>query len=416
MELTRIRLTDLELNRGQVEGLPSNPREWTRGDLDKLKKSIEETPELLEARGLIVWPHNGKYVIMGGNMRFSALREMNAKDAPCYVLPEDMPLDKLREIVIKDNGAFGAWDMDMLANEWDDLPLGEWGVPAWSTEDVELESVSAKDVQEDDFDEEKDHIEVRCKRGDVWQLGDHRLMCGDSVDLEDVKRLMGGVEADMVFTDPPYGVSYTEKNEFLNSLGEGHRLTKAIENDSKPPQEMYDFWVQAFKNIYAVTKERMAYYITAPQGGDLLLLLLQAVRDSGFMLKHQLIWNKNNHVLGRCDYNYKHEPIIYGWKIGGTHSFVGGSKFKTSVWDIDKPLKNDLHPTMKPIELVAATLQDNSQEGMVVLDLFGGSGTTLIAAEETNRKAYLMEYDEHYCDVIIARWEKFTGKQATKIN
>ena len=192
MELTRIRLTDLELNRGQVEGLPSNPREWTRGDLDKLKKSIEETPELLEARGLIVWPHNGKYVIMGGNMRFSALREMNAVDAPCYVLPEDMPLDKLREIVIKDNGAFGAWDMDMLANEWDDLPLGEWGVPAWSTEDVELESVSAKDVQEDDFDEEKDHIEVRCKRGDVWQLGDHRLMCGDSVDLEDVKRLMGG--------------------------------------------------------------------------------------------------------------------------------------------------------------------------------------------------------------------------------
>lgn len=128
MEQTRIRLTDLEINRGQIEGLPSNPREWTRADLDRLKKSIEETPELLEARGLIVWPHEGKYVIMGGNMRFSALREMNAKDAPCYVLPEDTSLDKLREIVIKDNGAFGSWDMDMLANEWDDLPLTDWGV------------------------------------------------------------------------------------------------------------------------------------------------------------------------------------------------------------------------------------------------------------------------------------------------
>ncbi len=128
MEVTRIRLTDLEINRGQVEGLPSNPREWTRADLDRLVKSIKETPELLEARGLIVWPHNGKYVIMGGNMRFSALREMGAVDAPCYVLPEDMPLDKLREIVIKDNGSFGAWDMDMLANEWDDLPLLDWGV------------------------------------------------------------------------------------------------------------------------------------------------------------------------------------------------------------------------------------------------------------------------------------------------
>lgn len=133
----RIRLTDLELNRGQIEGLPSNPREWSRGDLDKLKKSIEETPELLEARGLIVWPHEGKYVIMCGNMRFSALREMNAKDAPCYVLPEDTPLDKLKEIVIKDNGAFGAWDMDMLANEWDDLPLTDWGVPAWENKEDE---------------------------------------------------------------------------------------------------------------------------------------------------------------------------------------------------------------------------------------------------------------------------------------
>ena len=142
MEIMRIRLTDLELNRGQIEGLPSNPREWSRGDLDKLKKSIEETPELLEARGLIVWPHEGKYVIMGGNMRFSALREMNAKDAPCYVLPEDTPLDKLKEIVIKDNGAFGAWDMDMLANEWDDLPLTDWGVPAWETHDVNLEDLS----------------------------------------------------------------------------------------------------------------------------------------------------------------------------------------------------------------------------------------------------------------------------------
>lgn len=192
MEIIKIRLTDLEQNKGQVAGLPSNPRQWGRGELDNLVKSIRETPELLEARGLIVWPYGGKYIILGGNMRFSALREMNAVDAPCYVLPEDTPMEKLREIVIKDNGAFGSWDYDMLANEWDDLPLNDWGVPAWSTEDIELESVSAKEVQEDDFDEEKDHIEVRCKKGDVWQLGEHRLMCGDSVSLEDVKKLMGG--------------------------------------------------------------------------------------------------------------------------------------------------------------------------------------------------------------------------------
>ncbi len=132
MEIKRIRLTDLELNRGQVEGLPSNPRQWGKGELANLVKSIRETPELLEARGLIVWPYAGRYVILGGNMRFSALREMNAVDAPCMVMPEDTPMEKLREIVIKDNGAFGSWDYDMLANEWDDLPLSDWGLPAWA--------------------------------------------------------------------------------------------------------------------------------------------------------------------------------------------------------------------------------------------------------------------------------------------
>ena len=141
MEIKRLRLTDLEINRGQVPGLPSNPREWSRTDLDKLIKSIKDTPELLEARGPIVWPYEGKYIILGGNMRFSALREMNAVDAPCIVMPEDTPTEKLREIVIKDNGQFGAWDYDMLANEWDDLPLCEMGVPAWGTE-VDPEEVS----------------------------------------------------------------------------------------------------------------------------------------------------------------------------------------------------------------------------------------------------------------------------------
>ena len=143
MEIMRIRLTDLEMNRGQVAGLPSNPRQWGKKELQDLVQSIKDTPELLEARGLIVWPHDGKYVIMSGNMRFSALREMNAVDAPCYVLPADTDMEKLREIVIKDNGAFGSWDYDMLANEWDDLPLSDWGVPAWDTTTVDEEALEA---------------------------------------------------------------------------------------------------------------------------------------------------------------------------------------------------------------------------------------------------------------------------------
>lgn len=161
MEIKRIRLTDLEQNKGQVKGLPSNPREWTRGDLDKLISNIKQTPELLEMRGLIVYPYQGKYIILGGNMRFSALREMNEPDAPCMVVPEDTPIEKLREITILDNGSFGSWDYDMLANEWDDLPLPEWGVPAWDTEN--LEEIKQKDKKDlSDEIESSFRIEIQC--------------------------------------------------------------------------------------------------------------------------------------------------------------------------------------------------------------------------------------------------------------
>ena len=163
MEIKRIRLTDLEQNKGQVAGLPSNPREWSRTDLDHLITSIKETPELLEARGLIVYPYKGKYIILGGNMRFSALREMNEVDAPCYVMPEDTPIEKLREIIIKDNGAFGSWDYDMLANEWDDQPLKEWGVDVqWGNVEIE-ETSSANDKQDLSNDIETSfRVEIIC--------------------------------------------------------------------------------------------------------------------------------------------------------------------------------------------------------------------------------------------------------------
>lgn len=227
---------------------------------------------------------------------------------------------------------------------------------------------------------------------------------------------MAGSLADLVFTDPPYGVSYVDKNKFLNSIDKPICVVNAIEGDDQEPEDMHDFWVAAFKNLYRCTKERMSYYITAPQGGDLLLLLLQAVRESGFALKHQLIWNKNNHVLGRCDYNYKHEPIIYGWKIGKTHKFVGGGSMLTSVWDVPKPLRSDLHPTMKPIRLIENAVLNSSEPGEIVLDLFGGSGSTLIACEQLKRVCYMMEIDPHYCDVIIDRWETLTGEKAVLVS
>ena len=403
----------LEVNKGQIDGLPKNPRFIRDERFAALVKSIKDAPEMLHLRELLVVKHGKKYVTIGGNMRLRACQELGYTEVPCKVLAEDTPTAKLREYAIKDNNGFGQDDWDILANEWDAGELQDWGMELPT--DWDLDGGEHTEAVEDDFDEES-VTESVCKRGEVWKLGEHRLMCGDSTSEEDFAKLMGEERADMVFTDPPYGVSYAEKNEFLNALGTGHRLTKRIENDDKQPEDMYAFWVDAFTKLHEFSKEQMAYYITAPQGGDLLLLLLlQAIRDAGFMLKHQLVWNKNNHVLGRCDYNYKHEPVIYGWKIGGTHNFYGGGDFKTSVWDIAKPLQSKLHPTMKPVELVANCIKDTTKEGDIVLDAFGGSGTTIIAAEQLNRKCRMMELDPHYCDVIIARWEQLTGLKAERI-
>ena len=396
-EATRIELLPIS----EILPYAKNPR--------KNEKSVKFVKESIRQFGfkvpIII---DSKREIVCGHTRLLAAKSLGLSEVPCIVA-DDLTDEQIKAFRLADNkvGEFSDWDLDLLNNELSEIAeidMGDFG--------FDLSEVEEKEVVEDEVPEEAEPV---CNKGEVWRLGEHRLMCGDSTSVDDVTKLMEGELADVVFTDPPYGVSYADKNEFLNSLGTGHRLTKRIENDSHKPEEMYGFWCKAFKNLYGFSKDCMAYYVTAPQGGDLLLLLLQSLRDSGFMLKHQLIWNKNNHVLGRCDYNYKHEPIIYGWKIDKTHHFYGKSKFKTSVWDIPKPLKSDLHPTMKPVELVTACLLDASEKGQVVLDLFGGSGTTLIAAEETERHARLMEFDPHYCDVIIARWEKLTGKKAEKI-
>lgn len=191
MEARKIKLTDLEMNIGQIPGVPANPRQWTKDEMERLKKSIGETPELLEARGAIVYPHGGRYIVLGGNMRLSAVQALGWKEMPCIVMPADMPAEKLKEIVVKDNGSFGEWDMDALANEWDDLPLSDWGADVhW--EDTAVAAGFQRTADEDDFDEGVDEIETKCRLGELWELGAHRLMCGDSTDTEVLEKLMGG--------------------------------------------------------------------------------------------------------------------------------------------------------------------------------------------------------------------------------
>lgn len=218
----------------------------------------------------------------------------------------------------------------------------------------------------------------------------------------------------MVFTDPPYGVSIGSKNKTLNEFQKSGRVIENIENDTLRPDKLYEILVSAMRNVKKHCKENALYYVTAPQGGELGLMMMM-MKDAGLPVRHNLIWRKNSPTfsLGRLDYDYQHEPIMYTWIKN--HNNRRNGKFRSTIWDFDKPRKCDLHPTMKPVELVVNCILDGSDENGIILDAFGGSGTTIIAAEQTNRKCFMMEIDPHYCDVIIDRWEQFTGKKAKKI-
>lgn len=224
---------------------------------------------------------------------------------------------------------------------------------------------------------------------------------------------MDGELADMVFTDPPYGVAIGDKNKALNNVQKAERCTQNIENDTLSADELYPLLVSAMTNCRENCKDEAIYFVTSPQGGDLGLMMM--MKDAGLPVRHMLIWEKNSATfsLGRLDYDYQHEPIFYTWTK--KHKNHRKGEFRTTIWKYDKPRKCDLHPTMKPVALVENCLKDGTIKGDIVLDVFGGSGTTIIACERQDRCARLMEIDPHYCDVIIARWEKMTGEKAIKI-
>ena len=247
--------------------------------------------------------------------------------------------------------------------------------------------------------------------GDVWQLGAHRLICGDSTLPETYEKLMGGGKADLLLTDPPYGVSYGNKNKFLNAISRGNHIQTPIIGDQDKPEKMKELWVKAMRLAFENTSDGSAYYSTGPQGGEL-LLLLQAFIESGWGIKHMLIWIKNNIVLGRSDYNYQHEPILYGWK--GTHKFYGRSG-ESSVWRMDKSHASKMHPTQKPVELAERAMLNSSREGEIVLDCFAGSGFSLIAAHKLKRIWRGIELEPSYCDVVAQRFEHYAGIKAERI-
>lgn len=406
-------MSQIAVNNGQIDGVRANPRQIKGEKFDRLKASIERNPEMLSLRELLVYEHGGKYIVIGGNMRYRACKELGYTQMPCKIIPPQATAEQLNAYIILDNSGFGDWDWDALANEWDSQQLTDWGVdvPNWDDEASEEEQPR----EDDDFDEEKDSIECRVKKGEIWQLGKHRLMCGDSSNKEDVEKLMDGELADMVFTDPPYGVAIGDKNKALNSVQKAVRCTQNIENDTLSADELYPLLVSAMTNCRENCKDEAIYFVTSPQGGDLGLMMMMMMKDAGLPVRHMLIWEKNcaTFSLGRLDYDYQHEPIFYTWTK--KHKNHRKGEFRTTIWKYDKPRKCDLHPTMKPVALVENCLKDGTIKGDIVLDVFGGSGTTIIACERQDRCARLMEIDPHYCDVIIARWEKMTGEKAIKI-
>ena len=353
--------------------------------------STTETAAAIGMEDVIVVPTDGKKLVV--------------------VQRTDLSLDSPegRELALADNmTALKGIDLDLAKVQ---ETLGDDLAKAWGMEIPEVH----KQAQEDDFDPDKP-VETVCKKGDIWKLGNHRLMCGDSTDAASVALLMDGEKADMCFTDPPYGVSIGDKNKTLNALNGLHGIERNIENDTLPSEELYKVLVAAMTNIRENCKDDASYYVTAPQGGDLGMMMMMMMMHAGLKVRHVLMWLKNapTFSLGRLDYDYQHEPIFYTWTK--THHNYRAGKFRTSVWTFDKPRKCDLHPTMKPVGLVSNCMLDTTKEGDNIIDLFGGSGTTLIASEQINGKCYMMELDPHYCDVIIARWEKLTGNKAERIS
>ena len=325
---------------------------------------------------------------------------------------DELTDEDIRELRIVDNqtNAETGMDWDALEAELEDLSFDGFDFDFGFDFDDEEEPA---EIVEDEVPEE---VETRCKLGDVWRLGNHRLICGDSTDSAVIDRLMDGVKADMVFTDPPYNVAVGSKNKILNEQDGGCRNETEIAGDKGMTDAEIgeQLWKPAFQNMADHAKDDCSIYVTMPQGGTHMMMMMMA--DACWQVKHELMWLKNQPTfsMGRLDYDYKHEPIMYGWKK--THNFYGKGKFTKSVWEIDKPRESKLHPTMKPVELIANALENSTKENDCVLDVFGGSGSTLIACEQLNRNCYMAELDPVYCDVIIERWENFTGRKAELIS
>lgn len=379
--------------------------------------------------------------IIAGHTRYKAAKRLGIETVP-VVYANDLTPEQVNAYRLADNKVAEAatWDASKLAEELDGLigiDMEQFGFDEFDYEDEEV------GVEEDGYDDEVE--EPVCKKGDVWVLGDHRLMCGDSTSHDDVAKLMNGEEADMLLTDPPYNVALGQQMSQIEAKQLNRRTDGlVIENDCFDNQDEFEeFLRKAFSNAERSMRKGASFYIWHAHNWS--EPFFAAARKTGLTVRQCLVWNKNTFAMGRQDYQWKHEPCLYGWKDGAAHYFVDdrtqitvfedqkpdikhmkkdemarlleeifADKASTTVINEDKPSRSEDHPTMKPLKLMGRQIANSSKKGWIVLDLFGGSGSTMMACEQLGRSCYTMELDPHYCDVIIDRWKKLTGMEARR--
>lgn len=384
MEITKRRLAD-------IVPYAANAKKRDKRQINNVAESIKQygfvQPIVIDRDGVIVI----------GHCRAMAAKKLGMEEVPC-VCVDDLTPEQVNALRLVDNKSNESdWDFDLLADELPGLDLSafdfDWGLPEDTTDEV----------TEDEAPEVDEESEPITKLGDIWQLGRHRLMCGDSTSVECVQKLMGGAQADLLLTDPPYGVDYTGKTK--DAL--------KIENDAKSDDEFIAFLQAAFEAANSVMKPGAVFYIW--HADSKAYVFRMACQMTGWEVRQVLIWVKNAMVMGRQDYQWKHEPCLYGWKAGAGHLWASDRK-QTTVLEFDRPTANKEHPTMKPVALFDYQIKNNTKGVDIVLDLFAGSGTTVAACEQNGRNAYVMEFDPKYCDVIVKRWENLTGKKAVLLH
>ncbi len=368
----------------------NNARTHSPEQINKLRASLREfgfvSPAIIDKN----------FNILVGHGRISAAKAEGYKEVPCVFVEHMTDAQKKAYILADNRTALDAgWDEELLKLEIEDLQGMGFDVSLTGFDADELESLlRIDDVQEDDFDvDEELEKPVFSKTGDLWILGKHRLLVGDSTKAEDIDRLMDGNKANLTVTDPPYNVNYEGK-------------AGKIQNDSLEDSKFHQFLLDAFSNMHKVMADDASIYVFHADTEG--LNFRSAFKEAGFYLSGCCIWKKPSLVLGRSPYQWQHEPVLYGWKQGGKHEWFTGRK-ETTIWEFEKTKKNSDHPTMKPIPLIAYPIQNSSMTGTIVLDPFGGSGSTLIACEETDRKCFTMELDEKYADVIVNRYKEKVG-------